>query len=145
VNSARSELQLLLIFFILSVASCSKQNQDANLQKKLTGNWVLESAPFSTNKFQSRFTVDPHGNYMAHCSQMTVSNTVLVFEIEGIYQVKNGYLIDTMIDNSMVRYKTNLPHFMTNSIVQLTSRQLIMEIETGPNEKGEVTFRKEQN
>jgi len=76
---------------------------------------------------------------------MTVSNTVLVFEIEGIYQVKNGYLIDTMIDNSMVRYKTNLPHFMTNSIVQLTSRQLIMEIETGPNEKGEVTFRKEQN
>jgi hypothetical protein len=45
----------------------------------------------------------------------------------------------------MVRSKTNLPHFSTNPIIQLTSTQLIMEIETGLNEKGKVTFRKEQN
>lgn len=140
----KTSLRLSFLCFLLVLTSCSKRNPDVELQKKLTGNWVLESGILSTNEFQSRITVESNGNYMAHASKTSASNTVRTFDIEGNYQVKGGYLIDKVIEHSMLTNKSRLPYFNTNQIVRLTDKQLILNYATPGNEKQEAIFRKEE-
>jgi len=143
VSNARARLPFLWLILVLSLASCGKHNtanEDAGLQKKLTGTWILEHTPILTN-FESKVTIDSDGIYTAHCKCINTSNLVR-FDIEGFYKVKNGWLIDTMTENGALINKTLLPHMSTNQIVKLTEAELVVNLGT-TNEPLNAVFHKE--
>jgi hypothetical protein len=142
VNATSSQRSFLCAVLLLT--SCSKQSPDTELQKKLTGNWILESGLLPTNEFQSRITVDSLGDYVVHASKTSSSNTVRTFDIEGIYQIKGGWLIDTVTNHSLITNKTRLPYFNTNRIVRLTEKQSIVVYSDETNETLQAIFRKEE-
>jgi|GEM_PF-2540431 hypothetical protein len=136
-SNARS--RWLFLFLFLPLLSC-KQDPDAQLQKKLTGDWVLESTPFSTN-FQGRLTVDASGNYAAHTSMTNALNQVQQVDMKGYFRVKSGWLIDAATNFSQLADKAQLPYISTNRIVLLTNDQFVVRIES-PFKSGEVVYRK---
>jgi hypothetical protein len=143
VNTVRSASLCFYILFGLLLVSCRKhanENPDAALQRKLTGTWVLTYTPASSN-FQNRTIVNPDGGYIAHCRQEN-SNGVRTFDIQGTYRITNGWLVDTIIDETQVTNKSALPVMSTNQIVKLTDSDLIINYGT-TNEPMNGTFRKE--
>ena len=131
---------LLFSVFLLSLISCGKQ-ADAKLQQKLSGTWIL--GPDGPAHFQSRLTVNLNGRYTAHCKYVYLSNSVHTFDIEGIYQVKNGQLIDITTSHSMVTNQTKLPTTNICQIIRLTDRELVLD-NGKTNEEAIAVFHREK-
>lgn len=129
----------------MPLVSCGKRDltdENAILQAKLTGAWILEHTPFVSN-CQSRITVDSAGNYSEHGQIVGRSNIGSIFESGGSYQIKNGWLIDTVTNNNVLANKEQLPITVSNQIVRLTENELILNFGQITNETTQVIFRKE--
>jgi len=140
VNKARIGSPCGWLFLGLLLVSCGKQSSespDAESQKKLTGTWVLTSgAP----NFQSTIIVNPDGGYAAHCRDEN-SNGSRAFDIQGIYRITNGWLFDTITNETQNTNKSAFPVKATNQIVSLTDSELIINYGTS-SEPSNGTFRK---
>jgi hypothetical protein len=129
----------------LLLVSCGKyatRNPDAELQKKLTGTWILTQTPAGSN-FQNKTTVNPDGGYVAHCRGET-ANGGRTFDIQGILRVTNGWLLDTITDETQLTNKSALPRVETNQIVKLTDSELVINLGI-THEPLNCTYRKEGN
>lgn len=142
-NKASLGLPYCFLFFGLLFVSCGKHasaNPDAELQRRLAGTWVLSYSPFGSN-FQGTIIVNPDGGYVVHCRDEN-PNGIRTFDIQGTYGVTNGWLFNTITDESITTNKAALPFRETNQIVKLTDSELIINYGTS-NEPFNGTFRKE--
>jgi len=118
----------LLVFCIL-LTGCDR---DSNSQPagRLQGTWLLDRLGTGINlgvKLHTTTKVDSDGRYSCE-SVATSSNRVVRFICEGTWQIKDGYLIDTVTNHS----DTNIvvPWIVRARIVQITDQELAIHDET---------------
>jgi hypothetical protein len=96
-------------------------------RSKLTGTWIVDLG----NNLSSKTVVKPDGSYVC---QITGYTNGKVETIAGFFEVvkTNGYLIDTMTQNS----NTNavVPHVSHAQIVQFDASELVLLWEGTTNE-----------
>ena len=92
-----------------------KHASDARIFKNLPGTWSMSFGSM---------TVQPDGSYVL---QFTVSPTSGLVTNEGTFQVRDGFLIDTVTKS----YRTNaqVPYVTHTRIIQANARE--MTIDTG--------------
>jgi hypothetical protein len=130
------------VFVLLSQLSCSKRNPaptGASLQRQLAGTWITERTPFPVANFQCTTIIDSDGNYEVR-GQTPISNILHPFQLRGIFQIKDGWLIDTMTSHSDLTNSEQLPYVNKYQIVKLSDSELVLKYPAG-----EVLYRKEKN
>src|ERR1035438_10367450 len=103
---AISAVLVLLVFTTLLAWRHFKHSRDERIYKNLAGTWTMSFGSL---------TVHPDGSYVL---EFTVSPTSGVVTNEGTFQVRNGFLIDTVTKsyrkNAQVPYITPTPIIMAN-------------------------------
>lgn len=129
--NVRLQWTFLCLIPLLIFTACNKRknthDSDAQLQQKLVGSWELFYTPVThLSNFSSQLTVDPTGIYHDHCEGVSYG-TERIFDIVGTYRITNGWLLDTMTDNSMQTNKQISPHTSSNRIVRLTESEWALD------------------
>jgi hypothetical protein len=138
-------MRIALTIFALSLLllGCHKQNITAG--NSLTGTWLFETNFPDGTKFESSTTVNSNGIYLCHAISWGLSNHIRQFEIEGTWQIQDGFLIDTMTKNSG---STNIDlHWVSRyEIIQFNEQKLIAKYMTSnANNAIPTVFRKARN
>jgi hypothetical protein len=138
--------QIALIFFVFSLLLLGCHEQKASIHNKLAGTWLCETNFPDGSKSEGTIIVDSNGVYFSHSASWGISNRFSELTIEGTWQSKDGFLIDTMTKSSQTSAKTPIVSRMR--IIRFNDQELIlqpMDFYPGDTNKWpEVIFRKEQ-
>jgi hypothetical protein len=105
---------------------------------KFEGSWVLDRTRPDGLKIHSVTTIAPDGKYSTQTTAFT--NSVLAFAVksEGTFEIKEGYLIDTMTKHS--EPTVPLPSVFRARIIRFDGRELVARDDANA---ADVVFRKE--
>ena len=101
----------LSLFGLLSIAA-DAPSSDALVQQRIVGTWHLNWIAM-----QCTTTISTNGDYVAKWSDRTRE--------EGIIDIRNGLMIDTLKKISGNDQPVPVPHVSTNLIIRLTDHELI--------------------
>jgi hypothetical protein len=80
---------------------------DAELNGRLSGTWIFEQ-DFRLSHFRSVTTVTSNGSYVCQIT-FARSNATDLFNLEGRWQVSNGWLMDTIVKHSYTNMHLHTP------------------------------------
>jgi hypothetical protein len=121
---------LLIIVALLSWQHF-KPSRDAKIRKNLPGIWVVNWG----KNHRSTSTISPDGSYVC---QITGSSDGTVVTVEGTFQVRDGFLIDTMTKSSQTT--THVPNVSRGQIIRADAHEMAISFDGG---NGESVFRKD--
>jgi len=87
-------------------------SRDAKIRKNLAGTWVMDFGSF---------TVHPDGSYVGWHTNATSG----IVTNEGIFQVRDGYLIHTMTKTS--RTNAHVPYVSRERIIRADVREMVID------------------
>jgi hypothetical protein len=137
----KESMKFALTFFAVSLLlGCHKQN--TTVHNSLAGTWLFETNYPDGRKFESTITVGANGTYFGHINSLGHSNNFREFDIEGTWQIKDGFLIDTLTKHSQTNAK--VPMVTRTRIVRSSDQELDVKIDDkqDPNFGHEAVFRK---
>jgi hypothetical protein len=116
------------LLIVVALLSCQhfKHSRDAKIFKSLAGTWIMSLGSL---------TVHPDGSYVL---QSTVSPSGGVVTNEGTFQVRDGFLIDTVTKTSQPN--TEVPRVSRARIIRADDSEIVVNYEGA---RGETVFRKE--
>ena len=117
---------LCAVSLLLTCCSHKRARQPVS---KLEGTWLLDRVGTGVNlgvTLHTATTVDSLGRYSC-ATTATSSNRVTRFTLEGTWQVKDGYLIDTLTKHSDPTFV--VPWTVRARIVRLTDQELAIHDE----------------
>ena len=88
------------------------------ITKNLPGTWVVDFG----NGVHSTSVVGADGNYVC---QITGLATGEVIKLEGTFQAKDGFLIDTLINSSQITL--NKPSLSRGRIIRANEHEMVVE------------------
>src|SRR5580692_4815308 len=95
-------MKFALTFITLSLLlllGCHKQS-DAKVRNNLAGTWLFEKDFSNGNKYESAIIVSSNRDYVCNITMHGDSNSLWTYKLEGSWQIKNGFLIDTTTKHS---------------------------------------------
>ena len=112
---------LPLIAISLLLTACSKHRSDAQVRQMLPGTWAVSFGDSSV-QVGGGYTniIGADGRYAYQLINPTTGGVV---DVEGTFQVSDGYLIDTMTKCS--RTNVQVPHIYRGRIVRADSREMV--------------------
>jgi hypothetical protein len=128
------------------LAACKKHgelksaNSEAELQQQLSGTWKVERDFTNGGLFQSTVMVASNGIYVCDATNFG-SKGVRPVHIEGTWEIKDGFLIDTMTKHSHTNAR--LPFVSSEKIIHFSTNELVVQYEYGPSNYIEAVFKKE--
>jgi hypothetical protein len=106
-------LAALLFFVTLLSWQHLKPSRDEKIRRNLTGTWAVDFGSF---------TVRQDGSYIAQFSSPTAGRVVTN---EGTFQVRDGYMINTMTKSS--RTNAHVPYVSRVRILQADSSEMVID------------------
>ena len=103
----------LLVLVALLAWQHFMPSRDAKMRKNLTGTWVVNFGSF---------TVRPDGSYVL-CYTNATSGIVTN---EGTFQIRDGYMINTMTKTSRTNAQ-HMPHVSHERIIRADSREMVID------------------
>ncbi len=112
-----------------------KHPSDAQVRQMLPGTWSVSSGDSRVHvSVDQTSTIGSDGRY---ASKITNTSTGSVIDLEGTFQVSDGYLIDTMTKCS--RTNAHVPNVYRARIIRADSREMVFAFDGGSSK---VYFRK---
>ena len=101
------------------VTACGR-DPDARLQKQIVGTWALTSLDSYGGGLTNTVTVARDGRYDCRI----VSGSGRLFYVQGLFQVQQGFLVDTMTNSS----NTNapLPEVFRARIIRVDDHEMLL-------------------
>jgi hypothetical protein len=112
----------LLFTLLLVVVGCSHR-RDAEVRKNLPGTWRLDLAFTNDWGSQSTFAVDENGDFI--CQTVSPSG-VHTAELSGTFQVKDGFLIETITNTTQPGISKRLPFVSRAQIISADDHRLVI-------------------
>jgi hypothetical protein len=113
---------LIAVCFLLS--SCDRS--DARLHAKLQGTWILDRTR-PDGSIHTRTVIHSDGAYTCQTVARDNSNHVYKFELEGTFETRDGYLIDTVRKHTDTNFP--VPTVFRARIISMTDRELVIHDE----------------
>ena len=108
----------LTLFTMLLLTSCSREN-DTSVSKNLPGTWHAATAA----KNESTFTIAPNGDFTCRTVSQAPTNNLQV-ELAGTFQVKDGFLIETVTNSTQPRIQGRLPFVSRARIIRADAHEM---------------------
>jgi hypothetical protein len=122
----------------LALASCSQQ--DAGPQAAIAGTWLFAKDMPDGGQMQSTTRVAANGHYVSHLQTLSSNRISRMVTFEGIFEVKDGCLIDTITKDSQTN-AAPVPRTDRARIIRMDDREMVVRYQ-GKDE--EVVFRKQK-
>ncbi|HET7626343.1 MAG TPA: hypothetical protein VFM25_13880 [Verrucomicrobiae bacterium] len=121
---------LLLFVLLLLVTACHRHadSADEQIRRQLPGIWTFDARYADGNEALCRVTVAPDGSYSSTITLPHRTNGSRVINMEGAFRVEDGFLIDTVTNDS----QTNASMTFRSRILRANDHELILEDEKIP-------------
>jgi hypothetical protein len=126
----KSALYLLSVALLL--VGCGREKTSTAASRFPVGTWVCEFDYPNGSHFKSTTVVSSGGRYLCHGTSTGTNNISRSFELEGSWEIRDGFLIDTMTKHS----QTNAPVPTTSraQIIRRSDSELVTKWEGMENE-----------
>lgn len=146
-NVAFVRIIIFPLLLIVGLTACSKHNElkpvisNSEIQQRLVGTWKHSEDFTNGSTFESTVTVAANGTYV--CDMAKFSRTLYrAIHIEGQWEIKDGFLIDTMTLNTSVT-NGHLPIVSQNKIIRFDTDDLVVR-DTASSAFDEMAYHKEK-
>jgi hypothetical protein len=129
-----------LVTVCLALTSC-KQSADRQAAKKLAGTWTVSSQLTNGVWFKSTTAVAQSGIYVCRQTIAYDDGPSTNYTIEGVYRVKDGFVIDTVTKHSKSNFP--VPCVFRGRILALTDKELAIQNETAGTKSEKIVMRKD--
>jgi hypothetical protein len=130
----------LLVTTCFALISCN-QSSDTEAAKKLVGTWTMSSQLTNGVCLKSTTAVAQSGSYVSRQTIAYDNGPSTNYTIEGVYQVQDGFVIDTVKKHSNANF--TVPCIFRGRILTLTGKEWAIQNETPGTKNEKVVMRKD--